>query len=385
MALIYLYRNLHDGETLTGNQLKVSRRATSIYFRENLDTVGEFEITIPLADEMALYLKEGYLIGVDNQYFGIIRQLSQGVGRDSNSIVIAGSDLKGYLEDRITLYPQKIIQEGLQGYDAINNVSTETVVKHFIKNNITAPADDNRRIPGFVIAPDLGRGLPKDQYMSRFEPLQEVMQKNLSPQKMGYQVTMNLKESQFLFDVIEGTDHTASQVEHSRIIFDSNYRNMASINYYSTVKDYRNLFYASLSGSKNSEQSLTAMYYREGETEPTGPDRKEQHLNVSVNLPDGQMYENLKAYALKDAQRYEQVESIEVDVLERMQYGVDYKLGDFVTIQARNGLLGRMAIFDKQIVSVTHRWTGSGILRVLGFGEEKITRFEAMERMMKNL
>ena len=92
MALIYLYRNLHEGETLTGNQLKVTRRATSIYFRENLDAVGEFEITIPLADDMALYLQEGYLISVDNRYFGIIRQLSQGVGRDANSIVIAGSE-----------------------------------------------------------------------------------------------------------------------------------------------------------------------------------------------------------------------------------------------------------------------------------------------------
>lgn len=385
MALIYLYRNLHEGETLTGNQLKVTRRATSIYFRENLDAVGEFEITIPLADDMALYLQEGYLISVDNRYFGIIRQLSQGVGRDANSIVIAGSDLKGYLEDRVTLYPQKIIQEGLQGYDAINNATTEAVVKHFVRNNITAPVDAKRKIPGFILAPDQGRGLANDQYMSRFEPLDEVMQKNLSPQKMGYRVGVDLKTSQFVFDVIAGVDHTAGQNANSRIIFDARYRNMASLNYYSSVKDYRNLFYASLANSKNSAQSLTAMYYREGEEEPTGPDRKEQHLNVSVNLPDGQIYDNLKAYALKDAERYQQVESIEVDVLDRLQYGVDYNLGDFVTIQARSGLLGRLAIFDKQIVSVTHRWTNSGISRVLGFGEEKITRFEAMERRMKNL
>jgi hypothetical protein len=160
---VYLYKPLEsDGETFTTNQVKITRLASSISFVEKLNEVGSFEFMVPTSDSFTNYLEENYIISIDNRYFGIIRQFKQ-VEDNQEYVWVAGEDLKGILGQRITLYPSTPITQGAQGYDAINNASTEAIVKYFINNNAINSTNPKRKIPRLANAPNQNRGKANDQ------------------------------------------------------------------------------------------------------------------------------------------------------------------------------------------------------------------------------
>lgn len=384
MALIFLYRPLEEGDTFDENQIRATRNASDIQFIERICKPGEFSFRLPIDDPICADLQADYIVGID-KYYGIIKAIGQYQASNNQYVQVSGTDLKGYLQDRITLYPEAPIKNGLQGYDAINNAPTETVIKHFIKNNVTEPTDPNRKIPGFWIAPDLERGIDDDRYMSRFETLSDVCEKNCTPAKMGYTVTVDLANDRYVFDVFEGVNRTADQTENPVVIFDIKLRNFISCEYNDSRREYKNAFYSTMSGSQNDVESLTALYFRSSEGEQAGAARKEQHLNVSVNIPTTDFYNTLKSYALKDAESYLQSQNLSVETTEKYCYGVDYSLGDFVTIQLRSGIWGnQIAVLNMQIVEVIHTWIEEGIRHTIGFGQERLTYFDIIKRDIKN-
>lgn len=384
MPLIFLYRPLENGETFDSNQIKATRNASDVVFTERLCKPGEFSFRLPVDDAICPELQLEQIVGIDG-YYGIIKAIGQHESSTNQYIEVSGTDMKGYLQDRITLYPNAPIQDGLQGYDAINNAPTETVIKHFIKNNITEPTDPNRIIPGFWIAPDLGRGIDDDRYMSRFETLSDVCEKNCTPAKMGYVVTVDLENDRYVFDVFEGVNRTADQSENPVVIFDIKLRNILTCEYNDSRREYKNAFYSTMSGSQNDAESLTALYFRSSEGEQAGAARKEQHLNVSVNIPTTDFYNTLKSYALKDAESYLPSQNLSVETAEKYCYGVDYSLGDFVTIQLRNGIWGnQIAVLNMQIIEVIHTWIEERIRHTIGFGQERLTHFDIIKRDIKN-
>lgn len=384
MAIIILYKDLEQNQTFGNNQLKATNKATNIQFIEYLDQIGTFEFSISANDSFCQHLKDGYIIGIDGTYYGIITKITQFVQSNKNEILVTGVDLKGYLSRRITLYPQTAIQSGLQGYDAIKDVSTETIVKYFINNNIVNPSNKLRKIEGFTIAQDKNRGLQNDRYMSRFEPLDELLYKNLNTQHMGYKVDIDLINNTFIFDVILGKDRTSIQRDNNPIIFDVKLKNILSLEYFLSNQNYKNIFYSTLSNSSKNEEAMTCMYY-DGDDESQGSRRFEQHLNVSVNLPDNDLYDNLKKYALKDASSYIKEESLTAFVTNKYKYNTDYFLGDFVTIILNSGLfVEQIAVLDVQITQITHKWGQNEILREVGFGKGKLTKFEVIKRNIRN-
>jgi hypothetical protein len=385
MAIVYLYRPLSEGQTWTTAQVRATARAIAITFVEHLYRVGEFSITLHPSDPICEYIQENDIVSVDGAYFGIVRAIQQQQTGTGQQVEITGDDLKGMLSQRITLYPQAAIQEGLQGYDAIKDVPTETLVKYFVNNNCVSAANSKRNIYGLTIAPDQQRGLENDQYMTRFEVLTDLLEKNLQPQNMGYSITPDFQNNQYVFDVFTGADHSANQYENNRVIFDVKLKTLTQLEYFFSARSYINTFYASLSKSRNEDETLTCMYYRDGEEESEGISRFETHLNISANLPDAQLYENMRKYALKDATEYERSEELTALTTEKYRYGVDYRLGDTVTVQNRGVLFYRLKQqLNVQIVSVTHQWVGKTITHELSFGPGKISRFDELKREIKN-
>ncbi|MGI5885447.1 MAG: Gp37-like protein [Candidatus Spyradocola sp.] len=382
MATIFVYAPFRAAsETFTSNQLKATQLASDIMFVERYCEVGEFAFSVPAKDGICQYLNMGNLIAVDGEYWGIIREVQQ---RDG-VVKVTGEDLKGLLGQRITLYPEQTEGSGLQGYDAIKDVSTETLVKYFVAGNAVTPSDPNRAIIGLELAPDQGRGEPRDAYMTRFETLPDLLRKNLELRKMGWEIKADLARSKYVFDVVQGLDRTGLQYDNPRVIFDVELRSALAIEYAHSSKSFRNLFYASLAKSRSTEQVPTCMYPRdESKPAPSGVDRREQHLNVSISVEVTDLYAQLKAYALKDAEQYRATETISVEDAGKYEFKADYNLGDTVTIQAHGGVAESLA-GDAQLISVTTTWLPSGGLkRDLLLGEARITRLGALKRQMKN-
>lgn len=382
MATVFVYAPFRSAqETFTSNQLKATQLAFDISFTQRYCQIGAFSLCVPAKDAVCPYLEMGNLIAVDGTHWGIIREAQQ---RDG-VVKITGEDLKGLLGQRITLYPEQAEESGLQGYDAIKDVSTETLVKYFVGGNAVTPLDPNRKIMGLELAPDQERGEPNDAYMTRFESLPDLLQKNLELRKMGWEITADLEQSKYVFDVVKGLDRTGGQYDNPRVIFDVALRNALAMEYVQSAKSLRNIFYASLARSRATQQVPTCMYPRdEAQPIPAGVDRREQHLNVSIAVEVTDLYTQMKEYAMKDAEPYKITETISVEDAGKYVFGVDYNLGDTVTIQAHDGVAESLA-GDAQLISVTTTWLPSGGLRRdLTLGQARITRLGALKRQMKD-
>lgn len=382
MAYIYVYSPLRTAkDTFTTNQLRATTYGFDITFTERYCHVGDFSFSVPITDKVCVALEPGNLISIDGEYWGIIRELDQ----PGDYVVVTGCDLKGMLEQRITLYPEQTADSGLQGYDAVKDVTTEALAKYFVKNNATEPADSNRKIIGLEIAADQGRGVENDAYMSRFEVLADVLTKNLELRDMGWTVKADLTGGKYVFDVLDGVDRTGLQYVNPRVVFDTELQNVLSMEFIHSAKSDRNIFYASLSSSRRANDVLTCMYPRDDAHVASGIDRREQHLNVSMTVAaENDIYQEMRAYAMKDAEKYVVTRTIDIEDAGRYRYGVDYNLGDKVTVQANGGVSGGIA-GDARIVAITTSWLPSGGLqRTLTLGDMRFTIVDVLNRKIKN-
>ena len=148
--------------------------ATAVTVVERLYTLGYFSIEIPREARHAMELKPGRLVLVDGTFWGIVDDLSLSAGTEGEALAVSGRQLKGIMQDRITIPAGFSGVAGTQGYDAVTG-PTETLMQHFVRSNLGEAAQPQRRLFGLEIAPDRGRGILEDRYMSRHQVLSEVL------------------------------------------------------------------------------------------------------------------------------------------------------------------------------------------------------------------
>ena len=353
-----------EGQTLQGNKLG-DLSISSYDYSNHLYEVGTYTITLSAKQIFAGLIEPSTLLYVGYTDWLIVDTIV----REGDTIELRGTDLKGLLARRITLYPSSTVT-GAEGYDVIQG-STETVLKHYIANNLTAPSDTNRKIIGLAIAPDQERGIASDTYMSRFERVDELAAKVCKNAKMGYTVTV--EGGAMVFEVIEAVDKTAGQSERNRIIFSRRRGNITTSRRERSLASAKNAFYATKSGATLVADALTTLVLRDTDT-PRGIERRELHLNVSVDT-----VADIAPYALKDAADYIDTDSMNVDILGN-GYGTDYQLGDIVTMLDEDSGVA----LDAQITAARLTYTTSGRSVSLTFGDTRPKAFQRLEREIKN-
>lgn len=351
----------------------------SLTWTENLYEPGSWTMTLSAFDAYAHILRQGNIISArgSNVYlWGIIRGIEDERTLTSAPISRSGDDLKGYIKQRICLYPSS--GSDIEGYDTTSG-STETVMKHYITNNIAAPANAKRAIPKFAVAADQGRGIPDDKYMARFNRLEELLQEIGAAQEIGYKVDMDVSTGTMIFDVVQGADRTAGQSERPRIILDIDMRTALDSHFVSDVENYRNAFYTTKSGARSEAEATTLLVCRESEDEPEGRERYETQISVSVDDTAADVVEEMQNLARKEATNFEKDDTFTVELNSNFVYNKDFFLGDFVTIRDR--ALGQYA--DVQLISVTHEWQGKGYTITGTFGKPRKSNLQILERQIR--
>ena len=317
--------------------------------------MGEFALTLPVGSNSADLIEANTLLWVDKADWLLVRN----VHADHQLYTVTGHDLKGLLADRITLYGHEQ-DTGTYGYDVVQG-STETVLKHYIANNLTAPEDENRRIRGLILAADQGRGLASDTYMSRFQPLHELAEAVCKNGKIGYDITADLSLNKMIFDVVTGVDRSKGQASVNRVVFSRKFKNVLSLERESGITANKNVFYATKSGGTLESDATTVMVSGEEEV-PAGINRREMQLNVSCDS-----VADIETYALKDVNDYAKTDSFVVSPGSFDDYGPVYSLGDKVTIEdeALNVTL------DAVIAEAEKSITPEGRTLTLTFGTKK--------------
>ena len=361
-------------------RLGITQLASSISTTTNLSSPGHFSVAIPVGALHADKLREGCLLLIDRLFWGIVDSVNFDATEMGEMLTVSGSDLKGVTAGWITLPPQSSGAAAMHGYDAKQG-STETVMQHFVNVNMIDTFQPQRHVHGLLLAPDQGRGLPDDRYASRHDNLARVLQELADASGLGYDIIPDLEEGAYIFDVIQGLDRSGNQSDRPRVVFDLSRGTAQAQTYQSSRQDARNAFYATMSGAEFADEALTMMYIRDGEEEQAGLFRREQHLTISAETPTaGDEYNELRRYALIEAEQFRPAESFDCVIIEdRLRYGVDYFVGDTVTVQHR----GWGITMHPMLMSMTTDYTAAGITRQATFGKAPLNVFGRLRQQMR--
>ena len=363
--------------------LGITNDATSIAYTERFFTYGTFEITIP-TDAHGVASFEKYLfVLIDRQFWGLILSLERTIDAKGDTLTVAGLCLKGLTASRTTMPANFNPGQGggVAGFDIVNG-STETCMKHFVESNffnISAPA---RFVPGFTIAPDLGRGRLDELYMTRFDVLSTVLEELGNTAGIGYAITPELNLGTLTFDCAEGVNRAATQSDNPRMIFSVERRNTESMNYQDNDLNMRNFFYATVSGRNIEDDIYVATVTRNTESPiPSGLRRWEQFLDISAPEPEpGSELEELTQLAVVRAQSYVTAEFLSAVVLDHpKKYGVDYALGDIVTVQNRAWGVS----MDTRVTAMTLNASAGSVTRTVTFGDAPVNPIARLRRQIR--
>lgn len=299
--------------TFSDDMLFATDRIVSYEYVKRFSKVGDFSIVLPFDIDILKSLQINCTIYIDGDWLWV-----QNIFYDGRQIILSGKDCKGFLDTRIAVYGQTQ-SSGSDGYDVVSG-TTAYCAKHYLENNCINPIDNSRKLPlswgGGAV------GLENDSYMARFEYLSDIINQLCDNADIGYDVRGNLSGSGFSFYLIESVNRGFNQSERPRIIFSSAWRNIVSQNFEHGVDNLYNTIYAT------DKSIYTKTVYRNNITS-SGINRRECNISVSVEITD----DYFEKYALNSVQDNIETHSYEISAAVSSGYGVDYQIGDIVSIK----------------------------------------------------
>lgn len=301
------------GEITNFKSLRIKRA-----FRE----VGDFQLVMNKRSKAAELLQRDRLLFPvgEPEKCVIIESVQEAEGKDL--LTLTGWQLKGIVKRRICLPPNDSSLEyrGF-GYDRISGPA-ETVLKHYLQNNITAPESTARRIPEFFLEEDQGRGMANVPWSARFEELEAILKEICTYCDCGYDAVPDFATGRCMLRFLPGRDRT---VPGNRIVFSSQMGNVADTTFTEDAKTYKNV--AIVAGAGEDENRLVLIYAPTGET---GMDRREMIVEAgSKDLTNGLDEEGPHKLANKPLKQ-----TFKASILDTksIRYGEDWDLGDLVTL-----------------------------------------------------
>lgn len=179
------------------------------------NNVGSWSISLPANNRYVDLLRApgaGIIVTYNNAVImsgvTISAKLEQSTDNLVGDWVIEGADDSILLAERLA-YPTPTTADVTIQTEAYNTRSgaAETVIKGFVRDNISAVAGTSRAIPYLSVEPDLARGASVSAN-ARFETLQELLYPLAQTGGVGY--TIEQIEDYLLFQVYTPVDRTAS-------------------------------------------------------------------------------------------------------------------------------------------------------------------------------
>ena len=361
-------------------QRLVTEKATNIKYKTHAYDPSDFNFEFPLGEKTAaVEFKKDRFVLMEN-FIGVIENIKRASDAGSNMMSVSGIDVKGILSrfEAIPLTFSGI--QGTAGFDVTTGY-TDACIKHYWRNNIGANAEINRRLHVFEIAEDKNIGNQNDTYMARFQKISDITAELAKGANLVITSTPQIEAGKILIDVAEPDMRTASS--DKPLIFSLERQTILQIEHIQEKNSYKNVFYATRSGAQFADEALTLLYMRDGESEPAGLERREQHLNISVNTPiAGDEYIEMRRQAVHNMVNYEDVNVLTAKVnFNQLKMNIDYKVGDFVTLQHSDWNIEA----DMQIVSVEVSDGAGGRTETATLGSEKKGYIRQIQTEINNI
>ncbi|NCD00411.1 MAG: hypothetical protein EOL95_12030, partial [Bacteroidia bacterium] len=314
---------------------------TSYEISRKWGLAGSFRLIAPFNDTNKEFLQADNIIFTELNKGYIISSVQYVEGANEKLIQCLGKSLDGILDRRITVADTYAAQP------------KETIIKGLIDTNIISATDTDRNISILGLGADLARGTNIDFVTDRKNLLAEIETICIN-KDISLTTEIDLSNKKILIDVTEGLDRTYGNGVNPQAIFSREFDNLKSSSYTRSNINKVNVAYV------GSTEVGTA----------TGIDRFEG-VTAAGELSEQQTGE------IYIAERKGET-SIECEVVttSNLVYGVDYDLGDIVTIKNTDWGVS----VDTRIIEVSEIYEAGNIRIDIIFGEKGLSLTDIIKK-----
>lgn len=298
-------------------------------------------------------------------------------GKASENWVIRALPLKSWIAQRITYPPSHTAYDNKQD-------NAESVMLHYVNNNVINPTDSKRKIENLVLADNENRGNTIN-WQSRFKNLAEEIAEISLLSGLGWNIDIDLDNQQFVFKVLEGRNLSVNQSNYPPAIFSPEFGTLKELSYVESDLNYMN--YAIVAGQgEGVDRRVIEVGNSEGyeryELFVDARDIEETDENDEP-IPEPIIEQNLIERGLQKLQEYEQEVYLEGQVLRksRLTYETDYDLGDIITLQNKDWGV----TLDTRITEIKEIYEPSGFDIELTFGNSRPTLISKIKKEISNI
>lgn len=355
-----MYAKFFKAATLSGGSwsgftddfLFATDRIVSYEYTKRFTRPGSFSMVLPFDEGILNKLEINGTVLYDGDWLWV-----QGISYDSKIITLTGTDAKGLLGTRISLYSDPQVSGG-QGYD-IATGTTKACIQHYVENNGkagTCLAGRELPITSFAGVD----GLTDDSYMARLEYLSDIVAALCENAGIGYEMEGLLSVAGFRLTTVRGIDrsfYNSADPPVPVVIFSPKRRNVRSIAFEYGVDNLYNVVYGVDSNESVGVTSRNASV-------DVQLARRECTVSVSEVTVSDPLFDK---YALHQVEDNLATQSCTVEAAVSGGYGTAYHLGDIVSVQD----IYTDNMMSYQITEVTKSYASGSQTVTLVFGTPK--------------
>ena len=361
---------------LAFNRLGIIDDFESIKIERFYTKMGQLTMTVEGSPGNIELLQKGRILAkTEDIQHGFIILTREFLDEQSSQLEIIAPSLNILLNRRLIL--------GQQSFTG----NIENVLKSFVAVNAVTPANPNRIIPGLTISTNRGININTTEADSNV-PLDEFLYEVCNKHDISWDVLLDVYNKRFIFDVWQGADRSAEQMVNPHVIFSKDRENVLKQDYTESDSDFKNVAVVAGEGEGNERTYLTVndsvsgfdrieMFVDARDLQSTYRDDNEEEITISPSEYQELLSERGKS-KLTEYPKLQTFES-DIDLYSNEIYGVDYFMGDKVSV--KNDDLG--IILHTRITAAKESQSSAGTSLDIEFGSNIPTLIDKLKRSVK--
>ena len=348
---------------------------TAMTWTSRTTTFGGFELWCPMLPENSELLKPDNLLWTGGDELGVIETIQKSTDEQGGTILqVSGRFIESWLERRI-------IWGQYSGTEVVSNH-----LRNLVTMNAISPSDPKRKIPHLTLAVDQSPLGPSVSFSDSYSNLWTTALELANANSLFLRVKADVPEGELRFTILKGTNRSVEQSILPAVVLSTDLSDILTDSYTLDATTWCNMslvagagegvqrktseINGSLSGLSRRELFVDARDLQDYEevVTPEGTTR----VPIATSVYDGMLQERGKS-KLGEVPLVESFDaSIRMYGPRAYEYGVDYFLGDRITMQDPN--LGIQV--STEISEVQQSWDENGysLSLVLGTSAPTITQ-----------